>query len=57
MTPKISLGSRGASRLTGPWDRSRWEDEAELHAGAKKEKMGAGEKAIHVRVQEVSDFE
>lgn len=44
MAPNISLGSRGASRLTGPWDRSRWEDEEE--------------KVVQVRVHELgSDFE
>ncbi|KAL8814959.1 MAG: hypothetical protein Q9191_008500 [Dirinaria sp. TL-2023a] len=44
MAPKISLGSRGASRLTGPWDRSRWEDE---------EGKGPAEKAVQVSVREL----
>ena len=34
----ISLVNRTASRLTGPWDRSRWEDEESGREG--KEGVG-----------------
>ena len=54
MVPKVSLMSRGASRLTGPWDRSRWEHEEAAAARAVKGdedgKAGAG---VIVREKEV----
>ena len=55
ITPKISLASRGQSRLTGPWDRSRLEDE-EVSRGrtVEREKAVGEEKVVHVREQEVA---
>ena len=47
--PKISLASRGASRLTGPWNRSRWEGEECERVGERGEK-----RMVNVGVQEVS---
>ena len=60
MSPKISLVSRGASRLTGPWERSRWEDEemargrtVEMREMGEKEKVGDELKGVQVREEEV----
>ena len=48
LVPKISLGSRGGSKLTGPWSRSRWEDEEHGYVEGREEK-----REVNVAVQEV----
>lgn len=42
MTPKISIGSRGASRLTGPWELSRWESEEVVRGRKERDGVGGG---------------
>ena len=51
LTPVISLGSRGASQLTGPWDGSRWDAEKGENPVAP---MGKGEgEGVQVREEEI----